>query len=103
MARTTFGIGGRDLIARQHLLIICVIRLVLVQGLDGPVAPSPDVPLRVAHLVLDAPAIPIGVAPDVQPVPTPALAVAWLASSRSTILSYAAGFCRSRTAEPPPV
>ena len=50
-----------------------VVALVGVERLDDPVAPAPDVRLAVAHLL--APAGPVAVAPDVHPVPAPALAV----------------------------
>ena len=95
----TFGIGWRDFVACEHLRDHLRIRLVLIQGLDRPVAPAPNVPLRVAHLVLNAPAVPIGVAPDVQPVPAPAFAVAWTRQQPvDNLVVCCADSCRPRTA-----
>src|SRR5207244_2698220 len=66
-------IGRGNLVAGQHLLDHAIVRLVLVDRFDDPVAPAPDVWLAVADL--GAVAGPVAVAPYVHPVPAPALAV----------------------------
>src|SRR5581483_10884194 len=43
-------VGWSDLVSRDHLADHFVISLILVQGFDDPVPPSPDVPLAVPHL-----------------------------------------------------
>src|SRR5439155_5786724 len=65
----------RQFVTRQHFDDHLVVAFVLVDGFDDPVAPVPDVPLAVAHLVLRTPSVPIAVAPDVHPVPSPSLAI----------------------------
>ena len=64
---------GAGFVGREHRDDHAVVRLVAVERLDDPVAPVPDVRLAVADLL--APAGPVAVAPDVHPVPSPALAV----------------------------
>ena len=68
-------IGRRDLVRSEHLDDHAVVALIPVERLDDPVAPAPDMPLAVTLLVDFAAAVPITVAPDVHPVPPPALAV----------------------------
>ena len=63
----------RDLIRRDHLRQHAVVGLVLVQGFHDPIAPSPDVRLRIPHLVAIRPPRPVAVTPDVHPVPPPTL------------------------------
>ena len=70
------GILWSDLVRREHLGDHAVVRFVRVERADDPIAPTPDVGLRVAHLVAVGPAGPIAVAPHVHPVPRPALAMA---------------------------
>src|SRR5262249_15806165 len=50
-----------------------VVALVVVDRLDDPVAPAPDV--RLAEVVVAPVFVAVGVAPHVHPVPAPALAV----------------------------
>ena len=67
------GIRRSQLVAREHLLDHAVVALVLVERLDDPVAPVPDVRLAFAHFL--AKAGPVAVTPNIHPVPAPALAV----------------------------
>ncbi len=69
------GIFRSDLIRGEHLGKHAVIRLVRVGCLNDPVAPPPDMGLGIPHLIAVGPSRPIAVAPDVHPVPRPALAV----------------------------
>jgi hypothetical protein len=70
------GIFGCQLVTREHLDNHAIVAFVRVQRFDDPIAPTPDVPLTVAHLLAIGPAGPIAVAPDIHPMPAPALAVA---------------------------
>src|SRR5437773_3865467 len=67
------GILRAKLVRRQHFQDHPVIALILVQRLDDPIAPAPDVGLTVAHLI--APAGPVAVAPHIHPMPAPALTI----------------------------
>ena len=68
-------VARRQFVAGEHLDDHPVVALVLVERLDDPVAPPPDVSAAVAQLV-DRPApVPVAVPPDIHPVPAPALAV----------------------------
>src|SRR5262249_36113683 len=67
-------IGRRDFVARQHLEDHPVVAFIIVQRLDDPVAPAPDVAPAAPYFVGAAP-IPIAVAPDVHPVTAPSLAI----------------------------
>ena len=64
---------GAVLVGGEHLDDHAIVRLVLVERFDDPVAPVPDMGLTVADLL--APAGPVAVPPDVHPVPPPTLAV----------------------------
>ena len=66
-------IGRRDFVGRQHLGQHAVVSLVVVQGLDDPIAPMPDVFLAVAKLLSQT--VPVGVPPNVHPVTPPAFAI----------------------------
>ncbi len=66
-------VGGVQLVGGQHLADHLVVPLVSVEAFGDPVAPVPDMLLAVAHLGAQAP--PVGIAPDIHPVPAPALAV----------------------------
>src|SRR5439155_6160311 len=70
------SIAGSKLVAGKHLDDQPVVALVLVERLDNPIAPAPDMPAAVAQLVEAAAAVPIAVPPNIHPVPAPALAVA---------------------------
>ena len=70
------GIVRRQFIAGNHLHNHPVVRLVLVQRFHGPVAPTPDMPLRIADLVALTVSVPVRISPDVEPVTAPALAIA---------------------------
>ena len=67
------GVTRRDLIGGQHLHDHAIVGLVIIQGLDDPVSPSPD--MRLALADLGAMAIPIAVSPDIHPVTSPAFSV----------------------------
>ena len=68
------GVKRGDLVGGEHLFEHAVVALGLVQRFDDPVAPVPHVFfLHVADLF--AQAVPVAVAPNVHPVPAPALAV----------------------------
>ena len=67
-------VGRGRLVSRQHFCQHTVITLVGVQGLDDPVAPSPDVLAAVTDFFSESRGV--AVAPDVHPVPGPAFAVA---------------------------
>ena len=73
VARSASGSLGREFVGGQHLDDHLVVGLVGVERFDDPIAPPPDVRLALAHLRRVA--VPIAVAPDVHPVPAPALAV----------------------------
>ena len=73
VARQVVGVAGAGLVGGEHLDDHPVVGHVAVERFDDPVAPSPDVGLALAHL--GAEAVPVAVAPDVHPVPPPALAV----------------------------
>ena len=64
---------GRQLVGSKHFLNHAVEALAVVEGFDDPVAPMPDVLLAVAQLFVEA--VPVAVAPDVHPVPSPAFAI----------------------------
>ena len=66
-------ISRRQFIRGEHFLNHPVKPLVVVEGFDDPIAPMPNVFLAVAQLRAEA--VPIGVAPDIHPVPRPAFAV----------------------------
>src|SRR6187549_812446 len=72
-----FWIGWRNLITGEHLKDHTVVTLVFVERLNDPIAPMPHVPLTILHVPPGAPAIPVAVAPEVHPMPAPALAVRW--------------------------
>ena len=67
------GVAGCEFVGGEHLGDHAIVGPVLVERLDDPIAPVPEVFLAVAELVAES--IPIGVAPHVHPVPRPALAV----------------------------
>lgn len=67
------GIGRMQFVGCQHVLQHLVVTGVFIQRLDDPVAPVPDVFLRIADFCAEAP--PVAVAPDVHPVSAPAFAV----------------------------
>ena len=69
------GIGRSDLITGQHFNDHPVVRLVGIQRIHDPVPPAPDVALAVTDLIDPAAAVPVAVAPDIHPVPSPAFAV----------------------------
>ncbi len=80
----------------QHFLNHAVEALVGVERLHDPVAPTPNVLLAVAELL--AKAVPVGVAPDVHPVPGPPFTVLGIAEKfvhdglpRSGVLQLFAG------------
>ena len=68
-------VGRGNFISGQHLDQHPVVRLVVVERIDDPVSPPPDVTLAVPDLVDRAAAIPVGVPPDIHPMPSPTLAV----------------------------
>ncbi len=66
-------IGGRKLVAGQHVDNHAIIAAVGIERFDDPIAPVPDVRLAIAHFL--AIAGPIGVAPYVHPMAGPALSI----------------------------
>src|SRR5207248_2393435 len=66
-------VAGRGLVGGEHLDDHAIVTLVLIERLDDPVAPVPDVGLALADL--GAIAVPVAVPPDVHPVSPPALTV----------------------------
>ena len=68
-------VGWCDFIRGQHQRNHPVVRHIAIQRLDNPVTPAPDMRLRIADLATIIPAGPVGVAPDVHKVASPALAV----------------------------
>ena len=68
-------VGWCDFIRGQHQRDHPVVRHIAIQRLDNPVTPAPDMRLRIADLATIIPAGPVGVAPDVHKVASPALAV----------------------------
>ena len=88
------GIARIELVGREHLEHHAVVALVVVQRLDDPVSPAPDVLLAVAQLRAES--VPVGVAPDVHPVAAPALAVPW---AREQTIDNALPGIRARVVE----
>ena len=66
-------VGGRQLIGGEHFVNHAIVALVGVERLYDPIAPMPDVFLAVAQLRAEP--VPVGVAPDIHPVPRPAFAM----------------------------
>ena len=67
------GVVGCELVGREHLHDHLVVAGVGVERFHDPVPPSPD--MRLALADLRAIAIPVAIAPNVHPVPCPALTV----------------------------
>ena len=67
------GVVRSNFVRRQHLHDHTIIRLVIIERLDNPVSPSPDMGLALTNLRTIA--IPVAVAPDIHPVAPPAFAV----------------------------
>ena len=67
------GIERHDLVAGQHLHHHPLVTLVGVQRFHHPVAPVPDVLLTETDLVLET--VPVAVAPNIQPVTSPAFTI----------------------------
>ena len=65
-----------QLVGREHLQHHSIIAFIVVERLDNPIAPAPDMRFAVANLVAVAPARPIAITPDIHPVPGPTLSVA---------------------------
>ena len=65
-----------QLVGREHLQHHSIIAFIVVERLDNPITPAPDMRFAVANLVTVAPARPIAITPDIHPVPGPTLSVA---------------------------
>ena len=64
---------GSEFVGREHPLDHFIVRSIVIEGFDDPIAPVPHVQLAVAELVTESP--PIAKPPYVHPVSGPAFAV----------------------------
>src|SRR5262245_43318126 len=70
-----FQAGRGDLVGREHEANQFVVSAVGGHAADDPVTPAPDLPVAVEHIRHASPAVPVGVSPNVHPMPGPALPV----------------------------
>ena len=66
-------VGRGELVGGEHVEHHAVVAEVIVERFDDPLAPAPNALLAVPHLLAEPE--PVGVSPDVHPVPAPAFAV----------------------------
>ena len=65
-----------DFVGSEHLEQHLIVRFVLVEAVENPVAPPPDVPTAVAKFVPSPASVPVAVPPDIHEVAAPPLGVA---------------------------